>query len=223
MEYRMSYAQYLEENLFKKAGMHDTRVISPQIIAEDRTAFGYQKVGPGYKNMDSIALLLYTEIAFSAGNIVSTVEDLNRWYQALFNYEIVSEKSLKEAHTPHISINEQFKSSYGYGWGIDDFLGIENRIIGHIGAIPSSFVSNVLFHASSKTLVVLLSNNSEYLSLVNIDIQGDNLNLTLNNQPMIDALSTAMLYYAIGLINESAKITISPVSESNAGRDFRMF
>ena len=113
---RMSYAQYLEENLFKKAGMHDTRVTSPQIIAEDRTAFGYQKVGPGYKNMDSIALLLYTEIVFSAGNIVSTVEDLNRWYQALFNYEIISKDSLKEAHTPY-TLNNGQTTDYGYGWG----------------------------------------------------------------------------------------------------------
>ena len=209
----MPYAQYLEENLFRKAHMHDTKVSRPQTFAYDKVASGYQKVGSVYKNMDSIALLLYTEIGFSAGNLISTVEDLNRWYQALFKYKIIDKGLLGKAQTPY-TLNNGQTTGYGYGWIIDDRFGIENRIIWHNGELRGSFRSNVLFQPSSNTLAVLLSNFNS--PLVCISENGQKYEIEA-----ISFLSFYMLYYATGLINQPLEITILPNSECRAQRTSR--
>ena len=142
-----SYEDYLKENIFYLAGMENTTIDHPSKIIDNR-AQGYMMGDSGLINAGDEDL----PKAFSAGNIISTVGDLNKWYQALFNYQIISRDLLQKAHKPY-TLETGEKINYGYGWGI--FLG--GRIIMHNGIIDG-FRSNAIFHPSSKILAVLLSN-----------------------------------------------------------------
>ena len=167
----MSYADYLKKNIFDVAHMRDTRVAGSQRITDNSLASGYAEYKSNLVNTD-FSIGIAAEIVFSAGNIISTVEDLNKWYQALFNYQIINEGLLKMAHTPYLKNGDnqpkgyQF-TPYGYGWIIDTSLGEDKKIIWHNG-ILAGFRASAIFHPSSKTLAILLSNfqhppKAEYL------------------------------------------------------------
>ena len=196
---RMSYAQYLKENIFDIAGMSNTKVADQQKTIDNKLAFGYIEDQSSFVNTDS-SIDDAVEVAFSAGNIISTVEDLNKWYQALFSYKIIKEPYLDMAHKPHASINEKLKLSYGYGWIIDTSLGEDKKLIFHNGSI-AGFSSHMLFQPSSKTLVVLLSN----LNYLPVCI---GLNGSVYRETMIDYLPPIMLFYATYRINLPVDITV---------------
>ena len=153
------FEPYIQKNLFDKAGMSHTTIDDENKIIENR-ADGYEKVSYGNPSFGldnfkkSTPLLYMSASVFSAGNILSTTEDLNRWYKALFSHQIISKGLLKKAHTPHVFIDKEQKIGYGYGWIISSEG--KGKTISHNGVI-NGFRANVIFHSSSKILSVLLS------------------------------------------------------------------
>jgi CubicO group peptidase (beta-lactamase class C family) len=145
----MSYNEYIRTNLLTIAEMENTLADNNSSIILNR-AHGYEELFATLRNADYIDM----SIPFSGGNLLSTSEDLNKWYKTLFEYKIVSENTLKMAHSP-FQLNDGTYSNYGYGWFVDSLQG--ERIITHEGGI-NGFLSSVWYVPSSKTLTVLLSN-----------------------------------------------------------------
>lgn len=144
----MSYATFLKKEIFDKAGMKDTRTDSNKEIIENRIP-GYDPfIGPVN------AQFIDMSIPYSAGNIVSTVSDLNLWYKALFNYEIVKKETLDKALVPY-ELTTGESTGYAYGWGVDTIQG--QPIISHSGGIPG-FLSNGIYFPEQGLLTVVLSN-----------------------------------------------------------------
>jgi D-alanyl-D-alanine carboxypeptidase len=81
-----SYWQFLEERIFKPLGMNATRSTDPQPIVPNR-ASGYEWKNNHFENRP----ILLPAIAFSAGSVLSTVEDMAKWDAAPS-----SEKLLKD-------------------------------------------------------------------------------------------------------------------------------
>jgi len=83
----------------------------------------------GWKNADYISV----EGPNSAGAIISTIEDLYQWNNALFSNKIISAASFSKMTTP-------YKEHYGCGLSIDSFQ--HHLEIGHNGGINgfSSFL-----------------------------------------------------------------------------------
>ena len=119
-------------------------------ILINNRVYGYEKLGNKIVNSSYIDM----SIPFSAGNLLSTTIDLNKWYKALFEYQIVSKNSLQKAHTPY-HLNDGSRIKYGYGWFVDSLQG--EVVITHEGGI-NGFLSSVWFIPTSKTLAVILSN-----------------------------------------------------------------
>ena len=180
-----SYADYLKKNIFDVAHMRNTRVAVSQRITDNNLASGYYKDSLGFfVNTDSY-IDIFAQIGFSAGNIISTVEDLNKWYQALFNYQIINEDLLKRAHTPYLKNGDnqpkgyQF-TPYGYGWIIEGSQEKGDKIIWHNG-ILAGFRTSIVFHLPSKTLAILLSDfqhppKAEYLGYSAIEFVSFRIN-----------------------------------------------
>ena len=151
---RKSYEDYVQTELFDVAGMENTTIDHPSKIIDNRVQ-GYRMGDSGLNNAGDEDLLK----AFSAGNIISTVGDLNKWYHALFNGQIISRDLLKKAHTVYLKREDQPKeylpiyTPYGYGWAIYS----QGQIHSH-GGLISGFRSSVIFIASLNIFVVLLSN-----------------------------------------------------------------
>jgi CubicO group peptidase (beta-lactamase class C family) len=144
----MSYSSFIKKEIFDKAGMTDSRTDSNKEIITNRI--------PGYDPFIGPVNAQYIDmsIPYSAGNIISTVSDLNLWYKALFNYEIVKKETLNTAHTPYkLSTGEM--SKYSYGWRVDTIQG--QKVIRHGGGIPR-FLSNAIYFTEQGILTVVLSN-----------------------------------------------------------------
>ena len=205
----MTYGDYLKKNIFDIAGMRETLIAGTQENTDNMLASGYAKDSLGFVNIDIYADL-FAQIIFSAGNIISTTEDLNKWYKALFSGQIISKDLLEKAHTPYLkNAKNQPKGypfiPYGYGWIIDTSLGVDKKIIWHNG-ILDGFLSNMRFQPSSSTLVVLLSNFN--YPHVCIGINGSKHSIT-----MIDYLPSILFNYATGVIKHPVSINILPDSE----------
>lgn len=147
----LKYNKYIKTNLLNVAEMTNTVADNNFTLIENRVS-GYENSPNGIVNASYIDM----SIPFSGGNLLSTTEDLNKWYKALFSYKIVTKISLDKAHKP-FQLNDGTYSNYGYGWFIDTLQ--NEKIITHEGGI-NGFLSSVWFVPSSKTLTVILSNCS---------------------------------------------------------------
>ena len=139
-----TYEQLLSERVFAPAGMKDSGYDSTQPLLSKRAA-GYDKRFDGtYANT---AFLDMTQ-PYAAGSLYSTVEDLYRWDQALYEDKLLSAKSKERMFTPGLS-------NYGYGWVITTRDGVTT--IEHGGGI-NGFNTLITRNPESKRLIVLLNN-----------------------------------------------------------------
>jgi len=146
----MTYGEYVAKNLFKPAGMKSSFVDDPKLPRGITT--GYQKANA---TDYIVADYVHPSIPYSAGAIFSTVEDLWKWNQAIFNYTLVKKETLEKAWTP-TKLNNSQLISYGYGWSLER-LG-ESKVIGHGGAIDG-FLTSEIYVPDQKVYVCILSNN----------------------------------------------------------------
>jgi CubicO group peptidase (beta-lactamase class C family) len=140
-----SYSDYVLNKVIKKAGLENTFVNRWDTILVNR-ARGYTKDKDRWSN----AMFVSMEGPFSAGAIISTVEDLYKWNQALYGNKIISQASLTKMTTPYMN-------HYGYGLGIDSFQ--HHLRIGHTGGIPG-FISCLVNYPKDDLVIVVLSNSN---------------------------------------------------------------
>lgn len=145
----LAYNDYINKTILSLAGMKNTVADNGKSIIKNRVS-GYEEVNNTLVNSTYIDM----SIPYSAGNLLSTAEDLNLWYKALFEYKIVSKNILKKAHQAY-QLNDGSFTKYGYGWFVDSLQG--EKVISHEGGV-NGFLSSVWFVPSSKTLTLLLSN-----------------------------------------------------------------
>jgi len=138
-----SYAQFVEDNIFKPLGMVDSGYDSNSTVIENR-ASGY---APGQNGMVNAGYIDMT-IPLSAGGLYSTTEDLLRWEQGLFGGKLLSPASLKKMTTP-------FKNDYGFGLAVRSVNGHEE--IAHAGGIEG-FSTALAYYPDEKLTVVVLGN-----------------------------------------------------------------
>jgi CubicO group peptidase (beta-lactamase class C family) len=145
----LTYEEYVKENLFKPAGMtnsaygNDTRIIANR-------AKGYQQGKDGYENARPLSMTL----PYAAGSLVSTVEDLWKWNQAVHAYKLVSKESLQKAFTDYKLTNGK-PTKYGYGWGFNEVQGAAT--IEHSGGI-NGFVTDGLYIPSQDIFIAIFAN-----------------------------------------------------------------
>lgn len=138
-----SYAQFVQDNIFKPLGMADSGYDSNSAVIEDR-ASGY---APGENGIVNAGYIDMT-IPLSAGGLYSTTEDLLRWEQGLFGGKLLSAASLKKMTTP-------FKNDYAFGLGVHSVNGHEE--IAHGGGIEG-FNTALAYYPDEKLTVVVLGN-----------------------------------------------------------------
>ena len=92
----MRYGAYLEKAIFKPLGMNDTYFGDVQEAAKEQ-AIGYEQDNGAYQH----APYLNMNIPYAAGGLVSTVDDLYKWMQALQANEVISKSGLQKAFSPY--------------------------------------------------------------------------------------------------------------------------
>ncbi|HEX8736556.1 MAG TPA: serine hydrolase domain-containing protein [Pyrinomonadaceae bacterium] len=146
-----SYPKYLENNIFKPLGMTATHFGDDFIIVKNRAAsYIYSRAESQFFN----ALNGKVEIAYSAGGIQSTAEDLFKWHQALNSYKLIKKESLEKARTEFKLPNGK-RTYYGYGWFIGNIQG--SPIVEH-GGNMGGFMCHAIYLPQEDIYVLLLYN-----------------------------------------------------------------
>jgi CubicO group peptidase (beta-lactamase class C family) len=119
-----TYRDYVRTHLLDRAGMKRTYTVAnePQLT---NMAVGYRVKEGALQPAPTI----HDSFGWSAGNLVSTVDDLANWSRALAAGKIVSEKSYREMTTP--AVISQGPSDYGLGLFVDSIR--DQPRIGHTG------------------------------------------------------------------------------------------
>lgn len=144
----MSYGELVEKKIFEPLEMRNTYYGSRSRIIPNR-AIGYQ-FGRELRNAEYLS---QTQ-PFSAGAIMSTVDDLSKWQRAIQNNTLVKEETIETAFTNHALKNGK-PTYYGYGWMLDEVNGSLTRE--HSGGI-FGYSSNAIHLPKEDVYVVVLSN-----------------------------------------------------------------
>ena len=146
----IKYADYVRKNLFTPAGLTHTDYEDQAKIIPKR-AKGYSQMGPDhYVN----APFLSMTVPYAAGALISTVDDLARWNDALNSGKLVDPKLLARAHKGYM-LTDGKPTNYGFGWAESAYEG--HRVVQHGGAI-NGFLSALLTMPNDKLVVVVLGN-----------------------------------------------------------------
>ncbi|SMG35832.1 CubicO group peptidase, beta-lactamase class C family [Marivirga sericea] len=146
-----TYEAYLKEVFFTPLRMNNTFLESTSKVIKDR-AIGYDSFdGQDYqvRKIDSDDSYFY-----SAGGLMSTVEDLSRWYEALMSYEIISQKNLEKLIRP-IQYNNGTYAANGYGVFTGNLNG--HDFVLHDG-LGWGYGAIVLYFPKSKLFIAHLRN-----------------------------------------------------------------
>lgn len=143
-----TYAEFIEQDIFAKLGMKNSRFGGLQIIPN--RASGYSQSENGYVNAEYLDMMW----PHAAGSLLSTVDDLNIWFKALRNGELISKKGYQQM-TSAVKLNDGSMSNYGFGLGMFKFNKYDG--IGHGGGIHG-FVTNALYIPSEDLYVAVLNN-----------------------------------------------------------------
>lgn len=144
-----TYENFIVKNIFQKIGMSQSRYASDRQIIKKR-AYGYHKKESGYVNKTIISY----SVPFSSGSLMSTVEDLLKWQNALNQNILFKTDLIKNAFTKY-KLNNGDEFTYGYGWHIKDLNGKPTRE--HGGSI-FGFKSMGVYIPGEDIYVVGLSN-----------------------------------------------------------------
>lgn len=208
-----SYWQFLDERIFKPLGMNATRNTDPQPIVPNR-ASGYEWKHDHFENRP----ILLPAIAFSAGSLLSTVEDMAKWDVALYTEKLLKRSSLDQMRTAAVTKGgADAPFNYGFGWFIDSYHG--HRLVQHSGGTPG-FSSVMYRFLDDKLTIVILTNHADrILDQLAIDLTGICLPALKrpDANPDPDPKTTAMLKDVVSsLLNEKS----DPSSFTSAMRIF---
>lgn len=145
-----SYEDFVETRIFGKLGMDRTRYGHVSEIVPGRVE-GYQGAPGSFQNA---AFLSMTQ-PYAAGSLLSTVDDLARWDQALRTDELLPDELRELLWTP-ADLADGRATGYGYGFVVHDYQG--HRLVEHGGGI-NGFVTSLLRIPDRGIFVAVLSNN----------------------------------------------------------------
>jgi CubicO group peptidase (beta-lactamase class C family) len=145
-----SYEVFLDRQIFKPLGMTNTGYSS----VDDGLAVGYS-----YKSFE--AEYINPSLAYSAGGMYSSVQDLYRWDRSFYTAELIPSELIEVIFTPYISIPyfpaapPYDQVSYGYGWFVGERMG--HRVAGHGGSY-NGFQALIEHYPDDEITIIVLSN-----------------------------------------------------------------
>jgi serine beta-lactamase-like protein LACTB, mitochondrial len=146
------FTSYLEEHIFKPAGMNATSVDDLYAIIPNRSR-GYQKRKDG---VVLNAALADTSHKIPGGGLVSTAPDLVRFALSIGKSNLLKEASVEEMWRP-MKTTDGRTTGYGLGWGISEFAG--HRQVSHSGG--QAGVSTLLRYLPEEDVALAIMCNLE--------------------------------------------------------------
>ncbi len=143
----LSFAELMKRYVLTPLSMTNTGLDLPRRINPGR-AYGHTIENGQFVNADNDKLSAFE----GPGELYSTVKDLKKWCDAMFDCPLVSPQTLRLMFTPHGQVEPSFH--YGYGW----FLAPRFRM--HGGGTPG-FLSQMRQYPEQKVSIMLLFNSDQ--------------------------------------------------------------
>ena len=151
----MPYKTYVQHNIFEPLGLTQTYYGDNSQVIHHR-ASGYFKENDVFKNGEYRSMTL----PYAAGALLSTVEDIFKWHQALYQNKLISHDFLNVSTTAY-KLKDGTDGDFGYGWFINPIEVQGSTTLLHPGGI-SGFSSLIMYLPKEDVLVVMLSNLKEF-------------------------------------------------------------
>jgi CubicO group peptidase (beta-lactamase class C family) len=141
--------------LFKKVGMSHSS--TGNLFEGGNFAGAYLGKGKVFEKIQNMPKRLGSkDIGIPAGGILSTIDDLHTWNNALYNGKILSSETLQKFETKSAERHHPIFGKMGYGYGIMSNIGKPSAYF-HSGYVKGSPSLNI-FYPETKTSVIILSN-----------------------------------------------------------------
>lgn len=122
-------------------------------------------------------------IAYSAGELISNVEDLFKWHNGLYSYKILKRETLEKAFSP-FKLKDGTVTEYGYGWIIKNVSGIKS--IEHGGAITGFRTNEIYFPTEDIFIAALFNCECSPIDELSINIASLALEKPLQNEVKVN-------------------------------------
>jgi CubicO group peptidase (beta-lactamase class C family) len=145
-----SYERFLRQEIFEPLAMADTG------YAHDDAGLAV-----GYRTGDLEAPFVNASLAYAAGGLYSTVQDLYRWDRSFYTEALLPQELLEATFTsfvstPYFAYAPAYDSvGYGYGWFVGQRLG--RRVAGHGGSYDG-FRALIERYPDDEISIIVLSN-----------------------------------------------------------------
>lgn len=143
-----TYENFIEKNIFDKLGMTNSCYASDKEIIKKR-AYGYHNRGE-FTNKMQVSL----SIPYASGSLMSTVDDMLKWQNALNNNSLITKVSKEKVFTNY-TLNNGDNINYGYGWHLKN---INNTLTREHGGSVFGFKSMGVYIPSLDIYVIGFSN-----------------------------------------------------------------
>jgi D-alanyl-D-alanine carboxypeptidase len=203
----MDYAAFMAKRIFIPLEMKDTAYEGVERSGKKRVE--------GYTKAERFAVDGPIDMSqpYAAGALVSTVDDLLVWNNAITAGKLLKPQTWKAAFTP-FTLADGSKTTYGYGWQINKFQG--KNTIEHGGGI-NGFASNGVRFPDEGVFVAVLKNaigNANMTAATEQKIISIAIGKPLPEYKAI-SLDNAALDKHIGTYKVDEKITRTIVREGN--------
>ncbi|HVS71192.1 MAG TPA: serine hydrolase domain-containing protein [Phycisphaerae bacterium] len=146
------YADYLRSHIFQPAGMTDTCYDSDDTVIPHRVP-GYVRHADAWDRAPFISMTQ----PFSAGSLLSTIDDLAKFHHALDTGKLVAPDLLAQAYTA-VTLPDGRSTHYGFAWALDSLDRHPTRQ--HAGGMPG-FSAFSLEIPDARLFIILLANTSD--------------------------------------------------------------
>lgn len=201
---------YIIEKVTGKTWEANIRAFIFQPLQLQHSGFNYKTAEPratGYYMIDEKnsfqSVILDSSVAFAAGSIYSTPNDLIKWDESLFTEKILSAAQKKMAFAPGLN-------KYGYGWFADTIH--SKPVLHHGGAIDGFGVQNIINLQDSTIVLVMLNAEMEHPDKIARDllgiVYGETINLPQVSKEIQLQPEVLQRYTGNFLVNNEMKVTL---------------
>ena len=148
----MRYADFMDKNIFQPLHLTHTQYDCTACIVPRRVQ-GYTRVQADYKN----AVVISMTQPYAAGALLSNVDDLALWNDAIASKKLLKAETWQRMFTP-FTLKNGTSTHYGFGWDIGKIRDAD--VVQHSGGIPG-FATHVLRALNEDVFVAVLANNDE--------------------------------------------------------------
>ncbi len=144
----LPYKDFISKHVFTPLKMTSSTFTNDHVAIKNK-ALGYYHDENG--KAEQVEEYVST---FSAGDIVSTPRDMNKWVTGLFDNKIINASSLS-AMLKNYRLNDGAEINYGFGW---EFNEVQNSpSYEHSGSTPG-FKANSIYLPNEKLYVIVMQN-----------------------------------------------------------------